>query len=179
MPKLLSHVSKPDGFKPGEGETPVQNFVLHYANAVDNNEFTEGSGLKYYSKDVVFHNQNGAEYHGGEQMWAWMKRLFADFGRLRHDILEFWEIEEDDGTHTLLLRIMRNIWMHGNGSDIPDVSAPTFWHCKIGPADVDYPDALMGIQYKEVWIYWDTMLLAPFISKDAVAFKTKNVVENN
>lgn len=179
MPKLLSHVSRHDGIKPGEGETPAQNFFLGYANAVDNYRYTEGSGLKYYSKDVVFHNQNGAEYYGGDQMWAWMKRLFGEFGRLQHPILQLWDIEEDDGTHTLFVQMIRNVWMHGNHSDKPDVSAPAFWVCKIGSADADYPDAFMGIQYKEVWIYWDTMLLAPHVGKDAVAFKTKNVVENN
>lgn len=49
----------------------MQNFALRYGDAVDSNEFMGGSGLKYYSKDVVFHNQNEAEYYGREQMWVW------------------------------------------------------------------------------------------------------------
>lgn len=179
MPKLLSHISNPDGIKPGEGETPAQNFFLDYGNTVDNYRFTEGSGLKYYSKDLVFHNQNGAEYHGGDQMWAWMKRLFAEFGRLQHQIHQMWDIEEEGGTHTLSGQVIRNIWMPENHSDKPDVSVPMFWLSKVGPADADYADAFMGLQFKEVWLYWDTMLLAPHLAKDAVAFKTKNVIENN
>jgi hypothetical protein len=141
MPKLSSQLSKPEGIQPGEGETRAQNFFLDYGNSVDNYRFTEGSGMKYYSKHVVFHNQNGAEYHGADQMWTWMKRLFGEFARLQHPILQLWDIEQADGTSTLFVQMIRNIWMHGNQSDKPDVSAPTFWVCKIGPAD-DYADAV-------------------------------------
>jgi hypothetical protein len=177
MPKLLSHISKPEGIKDGEGETPVQNFFLHYGAMVDTYGFMEGSGLRYYSKEVTFHNQNGAEYHGGEQMWAWMKQLFGQFSKLQHPIHQMWDIEEDDGTHTLLVQMTRRVWIKSNDTDKPDVSAPAFWACKVGPADEDYSDAHIGLQFKEVWIYWDTMLLAPHLHKDAVAFKTKNIIE--
>jgi len=175
MPHLLNQSSEPE-IKDGSSLTAAQKFFLHYATAVDSKAFTEGSGLKYYSKDMVFHNQNNAEYHGADQMWAWMKQIFGQFERLRHDILQMWDIKQDDGTSLVMLRMVRNVWVLGNTGEEPNVSAPTFWVCKIGPAD--YADAHEGLQFKEVWLYWDTMLLAPFMGKDAVAFKTKNILEH-
>jgi hypothetical protein len=108
-------------------------------------------------------------------MWAWMKQIFGQFERLRHDLLKIRDIEQDDGSSVVMVQMVRNLWMLGNTGEKPDVSAPTFWLCRIGPAD--HPDAFNGLQFKEVWLYWDTMLPKPF-TKDAVAFKTKNILEH-
>ena len=108
-------------------------------------------------------------------MWAWMKKLFGQFERLRHDILNLWEIKQDDDSSLLFVQMVRNVWTLGNKADKPEVSAPTFWVCRIFTADDEH--AFGGLQFKEVWLYWDTALLAPFLPKDAIAFQTKNVVE--
>lgn len=108
-------------------------------------------------------------------MWAWMKKLFGQFEGLRHDIVNIWEIRQNDNSSTLFVQMVRNIWIPGNKTEKPEVSAPTFWVCSIGTADNE--DAFAGLQFKEVWLYWDTALLAPFLPKDAIAFSTKNVVE--
>ena len=84
------------------------------------------------------------------------------------------EIEHDDGRSELLVHMVRNIWLPGNTSDNPEVSAPAFWRCFIGPGDDEA--AYRGLQYKEVWLYWDTYLLAPFMKKGAVALQNRNIV---
>ena len=106
-----------------------------------------------------------------------MKKLFGQFERLRHDILNVWEIKQDDASSLFFVQMVRNVWIPGNKTDKPEVSAPTFWVCKIVLADDE--QAFEGLQFKEVWLYWDTALLAPFLPKDAIAFRTKNVVEEN
>ena len=68
-----------------------------------------------------------------------------------------------------------DVWIPGNKTDKSEVSAPTFWVCRIFAMDDEH--AFEGLQFKEGWLYWDTALLAPFLSKDAIAFQTKNVVE--
>src|SRR6201996_4520289 len=167
MPVLLNQVLNEEDIRAGKGLTPAQQLFVSYSDTVDSKGFTQGSGSKYYSKDVVFHNQNNAEYHGPDQMWAWMKKIFGQFERLRHDPLKIWDIKQDDGSSVVMVQMVRNLWVLGNTGEKPDVRAPTFWLCTIGPAD--HPDAFNGLQYKEVWLYWDTMLLKPFM-KDAVAF---------
>jgi len=104
-----------------------------------------------------------------------MKQIFGQFERIRHDLLKIWDIKQDDGTSIVMVQMVRNLWMLGNTSENPGVSPPTFWLCTISPAD--HLDAFNGLQFKEVWLYWDTMLLVPFI-KDAVAFQGKNILED-
>jgi hypothetical protein len=89
-------------------------------------------------------------------------------------MLSVTELGHDDGRAELLVAMTRNIWLPGNKTDKPDVSAPAFWRCFIAPSDD--PVAYIGLTYKEVWLYWDTHLLAPFMKKDAVALQNKNVV---
>ena len=117
------------------------------------------------------------QYRGPDQMWAWMKKIFGQFEALRHDILNVWEIKLDVDSSLLFVQMVRNIWMPENKTDTPEVSAPTFWVCRMGSAD--HEKAFEGLHFKEVWLYWDTALLAPFLPKDAIAFKTRNVVEED
>lgn len=83
------------------------------------------------------------------------------------------EIEHEDESSELLIQTVRNIWLPGNRTDKPEVSAPTFLKCLIGAGDDEA--AFGGLQFHEVWLYWDTHLLAPFL-KDAVALQNRNVV---
>lgn len=103
-----------------------------------------------------------------------IQQIFGQFEKLKHDILSVTEIKHDDGRSELLIQMVRNIWLPGNKTDKPEVSAPTFWRSLIGPGDDEA--AFGGLQYKEVWLYWDTHLLAPYMKKDAVALQNKNVV---
>ena len=61
------------------------------------------------------------------------------------------------------------------GSDVegsPDVSVPVSWVCTIGKADS--PEGHSGLQMKEVHLFWDTGVLAPFLESDAIVFRRHN-----
>lgn len=173
MPKLISHITGAQWESNGPS-TPTQRFLQQYVATVDSKGYDFGSGLKFYSEDVTFHNQNNAVYHGGEQMWAWMKKLFAVFERIRHDWVHLVEIERDDGTSQIYAQNLRNLWLLGNEGEKPDVSIPVTMIAIVGKSgDGKTPE---GLHFKEVWLYWDTALLSPFLAKDAVVFKTENVL---
>ncbi|KAJ5317074.1 hypothetical protein PENANT_c029G05446 [Penicillium antarcticum] len=174
MPELVSRVSAASVRNASWPETPAQQFFKKYVDTVDSYGFNHGSGLRFYSKDVIFHNQNNAQYNGGDEMWAWMKRLFGQFERLRHDFHGLWEINNEDGTTTIISQNTRNIWLPGNSTEEPTVSIPLSWISRIGPADLG--DAVDGLHFKEVWLYWDTALLAQYLPKEAVVFQTQNVL---
>lgn len=174
MPRLVDHVSGTDWASTGP-QSPTQQFFKHYVDTVDANGFNSGSGTLFYAKDAIFHNQNNAQYNGGDEMWAFMKELFGRFRRMRHDFINVFEIENDDGTTQLISQNVRNIWMPDNETDHPSVSIPISWICRIGPADET--GTVNGLQYKEVWLYWDTALLASFLPQDAVVFQSKNILE--
>jgi hypothetical protein len=172
MPSLTAQLPGPHW----EPTTPTQKFFKAYVNAVDNKGYDIGSGLKFYSKDVTFHNQNNAVYHGGEEMWAWMKKLFGIFDRISHDWIQFTEIEHDDGTTQFITQNVRNLWIKGNDGEKPTLSIPVVMIAIVGPSgDENTPE---GLDFKEVWLYWDTALLLPKLPREAVVFKTKNVLNS-
>ena len=179
MPQLTSHLTGAQWTANGP-TTPTQRFFHQYASTVDSKGYNSGSGLKFYSPTVTFHNQNGAVYHGGDEMWAWMKKLFGVFSRIRHDFIHFVEIElhKEEGTTQIYLQGMRNLWMAGDDVEgEPTVSIPVTFIAVVGKSDGSAgQETPEGLCFKEVWLYWDTALLLPFLEKDAVVFKTKNVV---
>jgi hypothetical protein len=177
MPQLTSHLNGAQWTANGP-TTPTQRFFQSYVSTVDSKGYNSGSGLEFYSPTVTFHNQNGAVYHGGEEMWAWMKKLFGVFERIRHDWIHFAEIELDDddgGRSQIYLQGMRNLWMVGEEGEKPTVSIPVTFIAVVGKSGggQETPE---GLCFEEVWLYWDTALLLPFLEKDAVVFKTENVV---
>ncbi|KAI9036909.1 nuclear transport factor 2 family protein [Aspergillus affinis] len=162
MPGSVSCVSAPTWHTSGP-ETPAQQFFKNYVDRVDSYSFKHGSGLQFYSKDVVFHNQNNAQYNGGDEMWAWMKRLFRQFRSLQHDFHRLWEVKNGDGTATIMSQWTRNIWLPGNNTEEPTVSIPLSWISIIGSAD--FADALDGLNFREVWLYLDATLLAKYLPR--------------
>jgi hypothetical protein len=179
MPQLTSHLTGAQWTANGP-TTPAQRFFHQYVSAVDSKGYNTGSGLRFYSPTVTFHNQNGAVYHGGDEMWAWMKKLFGVFSRIQHDWIHFVEIELDDkGTSQIYLQGMRNLWIVGDdvGGE-PSVSIPVTFIAVVGKSDGTrgLEETPEGLCFREVWLYWDTALLLPFLEKDAVVFKTENVV---
>jgi hypothetical protein len=107
-------------------------------------------------------------------MWAWMKRLFGQFKSMRHDFHRLWEVKNDDGTVSIMSQWTRNIWLPGNNTEEPTVSIPLSWICTIGSADS--ANDLDGLNFKEVWLYWDTALLGKYLPKEAVVFQTHNIL---
>ncbi|KAG7420075.1 hypothetical protein ACKAV7_003959 [Fusarium commune] len=176
MPRLVSHVSGAQWENDGP-QSPTQRFFKQYVNAVDSRGYDSGSGLKFYSEDVIFHNQNNAVYNGGDEMWAWMKKLFEVFERIQHDWIHFVEIEHDDETSQIYTQNIRNLWLRGDKGSKPTVSIPITMIAIIGKSGSD--ETPEGLHFKEVWLYWDTALLLPHLPKDAVVFKTENVLHGD
>jgi hypothetical protein len=106
-----------------------------------------------------------------------MKKLFAVFGRIRHDWVHLLEIERDDNTSQIYTQNIRNLWLHGNKEKEPTVSIPVTIIAIIGKSnDEKTPE---GLYFKEVWLYWDTALLLPFLPKEAMVFKAENILHAN
>lgn len=57
----------------------------------------------------------------------------------------------------------------------PEVSAPVFMICTIGPAEAG--KGTLGLQIQEGWIFWDTGLLKSVAPPDAVVFRQTNPFE--
>jgi hypothetical protein len=155
--------------------TRAQKFFETYRLAVEAQAFnTPGLGPRYYSPSVIFHNTNGTIYRGAEQMWEWMRELFAPFERMHHPFEHCVEVANGDGTSLLTMRWVRQIWIKGHTGPEPDVSVPMAWSAIVGPAAEGEGQGTGGLQMKEVWLYWDTGPLMKFMKGDAVAFRMQN-----
>ncbi len=171
MPIITSIVSTPSQW----AATTAQKFFESYKTGVEHNEFRKREFIsRYYAPDVVFHNCNATTYHGQDEMYVWMKDLFAPFEKMWHPIQHCMEISNGDGTCLLYMRWERHIWMKGNEDEEPDVKSPMFFEVLVGPAGEGEGQGTLGLQMKEVRLYWDTAPLMKFMGKAAVAFRTQN-----
>ena len=155
-------------------QTPAQSFYQQYAIAISAEGLNNSDVPPFYADHAVFHNQNGVDYRG-DQIWPWIKQLFGQFGKLSHDFVKVREIQNNDGSVDLLSQITRHIWAPGNESDKPSVSVPLSMACNIGPNNA--PGTVGGLQFNEVWLYWDTYLLQPYFPADSVVFSSKNMFD--
>ena len=163
MPKLIAQIRGQDMQRDGP-QTPAQKFFAAYAKwHIDG---PKGPASQFFSRDAVFHNTNNADYHGADVIWEWIRELYEGVERLRPQPVTMWEIRQDDGTTFMQSQMVRSFWALKNKSEEPDVSIPTLVAGIVAPSDD--PSAVEGLQWKECWIYFDTMLLAPSLGKDSV-----------
>ncbi|KAJ6780698.1 hypothetical protein PWT90_09068 [Aphanocladium album] len=170
MPQITSVITGAKLF--GDGSlTPAQRFYQQYASAITTKNLSD-EAIQFYAKDAVFHNQNGVDY-SGTQIWPWIVKLFGQFGKISHDILKLTEIHNDDGTIELVSQAVRHIWVKGDNNDKPTISIPLSMVCVI--SCTDEPQTEGGMQFKEVWLYWDTYKLLQHLSPDLVVFSLRNI----
>lgn len=113
--------------------------------------------------------------------------MFGQFGDLKHEIQSWSEIneeKEDSKERLVYMQFLRKVWKNGRkeSDGAPDVTVPVFWMCRIGSAEgggdgEGGEGGFEGLQFKECWIYYDTLLFAPIMPKEATVFKAVNVVE--
>ncbi|KAL4893348.1 hypothetical protein BDV59DRAFT_201927 [Aspergillus ambiguus] len=173
MPHLISAVTSAELNAAGP-RTLAQSFYYQYATAIAAKDLGDRKVPRFYADNAVFHNQNGVDYHG-DQIWPWATRLFGQFGKLSHDFVRIWEIQNDDGTVDLVSQIVRHIWTPGNNSDEPTVSIPLSMVCKISANDAS--GTVGGLQFSEVWLYWDTTRLLPYFPADSVVLSSRNIFD--
>ncbi|GLB05848.1 hypothetical protein AtubIFM57258_001139 [Aspergillus tubingensis] len=68
----------------------------------------------------------------------------------------------------------RNIWLPERDTEEPTVAIPLSHISTIGPADS--ADALDGLQFEEVWLYWDTAMLAKYLPREAVVLQAQDIL---
>ncbi|KAJ5757125.1 uncharacterized protein N7511_007307 [Penicillium nucicola] len=171
-PRVTSFLSGADWAAKGP-QIPAQRFYGAYASAIKESDLSAHGKHQFYAENAIFHNQNGVDYHGAE-IWPWIVKLFGEFARLEHDFHAVWELENENDTVHLIARVTRHIW--APGSDIagsPTVSLPLSMTCEIGPS-TGPEETPEGLQYRHVWMYWDTYPLQPHFPKNAVVFSPIN-----
>ena len=148
----------------GEGEkTAAQAFFEAYVKNVDAGDYRDTPLTKWYSPKAIFHAQNGTVYDGDEAIGEWMRGpVFGVFEMVKHDFGSYYEILPEKGDSLVFMRATRHVYMKGN-RDEPDVTVPMLWNCTIGPADSK--DGYNGLQFKEIFLGWDTSKVAMLMQK--------------
>lgn len=164
--------------------TPGARHFFNYTNGIASGAFKSTSQDLFYAQSAVFHNTNGTTYRGADQIQPWMREVFSPFSKVYHQFLHIREIDAGDGKYTVYIQAVRQLWLKTNGDADgrePDVSVPTFVMLVIG-VDTELAGEISEqekLRILDMWLYWDTGMLAGLVPEDATLFKTKNIFEEN
>lgn len=153
-----------DPNKPSE-----QKFFEAYGRSVDSLTFAQTSMTQWYSSKVTFRSETGKLFHGAEEMKTWMKDLFFSFEKIKH-VPEYYvqySSKNAEGKESMKVhaQFRRLLWLKGNTGDEPDVDTPVAWVCEVGKADEGDEDGYLGLQFKDVSLYWDKTKTVALLKK--------------
>ncbi|KAL5321728.1 hypothetical protein ACEPPN_009690 [Leptodophora sp. 'Broadleaf-Isolate-01'] len=108
-------------------------FLERYLDTLDESKLKSTPCTTFFSPNAVFHDTKGDVYLSGSHIWAWMKRLFAPFESVTHEIVEVRVIPETEDRVVVYGEFVRHFRMRG---DKTDIVSPMFCIVTIGPAEV-------------------------------------------
>jgi hypothetical protein len=154
-------------------KTPAHNFMKTYLQMLDNADWITQNSLRFYGPSCLFHNQNGIDLEGSQNLWRFLPRIFEPVTKMWHEVLNCKEVRRaGDPIICLELQLTRHLWLKGQPFDEhnPTVSAPLHGTVYLMPSVS--PEGDLGYQMKEIFIYWDKALLAPYVESKATMFET-------
>jgi hypothetical protein len=140
---------------------PSLAFILKYSSTVDSLDLSSSS-TTWYAPSAVFYNGDGHTYSGGDEIWNWMRSLFARFSKLRHDykctrVLKNMQNAEGGPCDLLILEVETSFWLKEPLTG-PAIVIPRLLMFLVGPAEKG--QGTDGLQIWEAKAYWDSATLA-------------------
>ncbi|KAH7350985.1 hypothetical protein BKA65DRAFT_499498 [Rhexocercosporidium sp. MPI-PUGE-AT-0058] len=108
-------------------------FLESYLNTLDESKLKSTPCTTFFSPNAVFHDTKGDVYLSGSHIWAWMKRLFAPFELVTHEIVEVRVIPETEERFVVYGEFVRHFKLRDGRANIV---SPMFSIVTIGPAEV-------------------------------------------
>ncbi|KAK0108455.1 hypothetical protein ONS95_003257 [Cadophora gregata] len=130
-------------------------FIERYLDTLDASKLKSTPCTTFFSPKAVFHDTKGDVYLSGSHIWEWMKRLFAPFESVTHEIVEVRVIPEAEGHAVVYGELVRHFRMKG---DRTDIVSPMFCVITIGQAEGE--GGIDGMQIHEASVFWDTGILS-------------------
>ncbi|KAH9213360.1 hypothetical protein DL95DRAFT_390486 [Leptodontidium sp. 2 PMI_412] len=135
-------------------------FLERYLDTLDESKLKSTPCTTFFSPNAVFHDTKGDVYLSGSHIWAWMKRLFAPFESVTHEIVEVRVIPETEDRVVVYGEFVRHFRMRG---DKTDIVSPMFCIVTIGPAECE--GGTDGLQIYEASVFWDTGILSRYAKR--------------
>lgn len=111
----------------------ILRFLERYLDTLDEKKIKSTPCTTFFSPNAVFHDTKGDVYLSGSHIWAWMKRLFAPFDSVTHEIVEVRAIPETEERVVVYGEFVRHFKLK---NDRTDIVSPMFCIVTIGPAEV-------------------------------------------
>lgn len=145
-------------------QSPALKFLEGYGTKVDTCDLSTTPPSTFYAPNAVFHDTTNNLYIGAPTIWDWMKGLFAPFSHIHHEGVHFLVVPRHDGASVVYAEFLTRFYFLG---DSEPVEVPRFFVFVVGKSEGREREGFLGLQIREVRLFWDTGLLEAHLKKSA------------
>ncbi|KAH8703932.1 hypothetical protein BGW36DRAFT_370245 [Talaromyces proteolyticus] len=145
-------------------DIPALAFVEKYSDKIDSLEIS-GPFHDWYAPSCTFFNTNGTVYHGGDEIWTWMKSLFGPFSVVCHNVKVIrlveaipTESDPEKAAYWAIIETETSFSMKDQLLAGDPIIVPRLLMFLIGKSEVD-GQGTDGLQILEAKVWWDTEVL--------------------
>jgi hypothetical protein len=143
--------------------SPALSFLEQYYQTIDSLSLSSIPSSKFYAQDAIFRDAKGDISFSGPNIWGCMQRNLSTFEKIQHEVVECRVIEEEQEQEqeeerrcVVYAEFLTHFRFKGDGDE---VVVPRFF--VFGIRD----EGKGGLRIDEVRLFWDTGVLARFVTE--------------
>ncbi|PMD23584.1 hypothetical protein NA56DRAFT_746605 [Hyaloscypha hepaticicola] len=148
-------------FNEDSRRSPALKFIEEYFSQVDALDFLSIPSSTFYHPSAILHDTKGNPQSSGPRIWQCMERLFCPFDMIHHDLVEARVVPDESGKDVVYAHLLTHFRLRG---DTEEIVAPRFFVITVGKAAGIY-EGTDGMQIYDVRLFWDTAILARFVTE--------------
>jgi hypothetical protein len=137
--------------------SPALSFLEQYYQTIDSLSLSSVPSSKFYAQDAIFRDAKGDISFSGPNIWGCMQRNLSTFEKIQHEVVELRVVgeEEEERRWVVYAEFLTHFRLKG---DVEDVVAPRLFVFRIDEGEE-------GMRILEVRLFWDTGVLARFVTE--------------
>jgi hypothetical protein len=141
--------------------SPALSFLEQYYQIIDSQSLSSIPSSQFYAQDAIFREAKGVISSSGPIIWDSMQKNLSSFERIQHEVVECKVVEEVERGETIDVVYAEFLTHFQLRGDEEEVVVPRFFVFKIKVAD----EGKEGLRIFEVRLFWDTGVLARFVTE--------------
>jgi hypothetical protein len=139
--------------------SPALSFLEQYYQTIDSLSLSSVPSSKFYAQDAIFRGAKGDLSISGPNIWGCMQRNLSTFEKIRHEVVECRVVEEEQEKGRSCVVYAEFLTHFRLNGDEEEVVAPRFFVFRIRDEGKE------GLRIGEVRLFWDTGVLARFVTE--------------
>jgi hypothetical protein len=142
--------------------SPALSFLEQYYQIIDSLSLSSVPSSKFYAQDAIFRDAKGDISVSGPNIWGCMQRNLSTFEKIQHEAVECRVVEEEEEEQeeekrcVVYAEFLTHFRLRG---DEDEVVVPRFFVFRIRDEGKE------GLRIGEVRLFWDTGVLARFVTE--------------